>query len=238
MLVDAIAEFSSNQRRLRIDMPFYFTCPYCFKKTLVDDSLAGQQGACANCAKQITIPEPPAKPQAGTKPVGGKYLSSQPRSPMFAIWAVKLVGLVLCLGLVVSVAVFMLKPIYVVMKQRRDRTACMNNLQRIAMALNSYADRYGSYPPPVVYDSAGKPMHSWRVLILPELDEESLYSQYNFDEPWDSVNNARLFASCPKVYTSPGAGSGTIFQHSSYVLVTGDKTIFPKAGPLARGDIS
>jgi type II secretory pathway pseudopilin PulG len=45
-------------------MPFQFTCPYCYKKTLVDESLVGQSGACISCGKNIVVPEPPRRPKS------------------------------------------------------------------------------------------------------------------------------------------------------------------------------
>ena len=51
---------------------------------------------------------------------------------------------------------------------------------------------YGVLPPAYVADASGRPMHSWRVLILPFLDQQSLYNQYDFREPWDGPHNIKL----------------------------------------------
>ena len=126
------------------------------------------------------------------------------------------------------------------LKARRDKAACMGNLIQIANALNNYANIHGSYPPAVVYDAAGKPMHSWRVLILRELGEPTLYARYNFDEPWDSTNNAMLLGQgCPDVYISPGIPGGTRgVSETNYFLITGPGTLFPSNGPLGPNLIS
>lgn len=66
------------------------------------------------------------------------------------------------------------------------------SMQMVAKALASYEQKHGQYPPAVVYDGQGKPMHSWRALILDELGEEKLAMAYRMDEPWDSPANLTL----------------------------------------------
>ncbi len=73
---------------------------------------------------------------------------------------------------------------------RRD--TCVNNLKQIGLALHSYHACYGRFPPPYVTDAQGKPLYSWRVLILPWMEEKPLYDQWRLDEPWDSPHNQRL----------------------------------------------
>src|SRR5262249_17915867 len=58
------------------------------------------------------------------------------------------------------------------------------------------------YPPAVVYDKAGKPLHSWRVLLLPYLGEDKLYRQFHLDESWESAHNLQLLASILPVFAS------------------------------------
>ena len=56
---------------------------------------------------------------------------------------------------------------------------------------------------PYVADATGRPMHSWRVLILPFLEQQSLYEQYDFREPWDGPNNIQLLGNMPDVFSCP-----------------------------------
>jgi len=81
-----------------------------------------------------------------------------------------------------------------------SRNSCFNNLTRLYLALEGYHADHGSYPPAYVADAAGKPMHSWRVLLLPYLERKKLYEAYDMNEPWDGPNNRQLWARMPEVY--------------------------------------
>lgn len=90
-------------------------------------------------------------------------------------------------------------------REAARRTSCMNNLKWIGLALQSYHDSYHGFPPPYVTDAQGKPLYSWRVLILPYLNEYDLHAQWRMDEPWDSPHNRRLADSVVSVYQCPTA---------------------------------
>jgi len=79
----------------------------------------------------------------------------------------------------------------------------MNNLKWIGLALHNYHDTHGSFPSPAIYSKEGQPLLSWRVSILPFLDENELYSEFRLDEPWDSPNNLSLLSKMPKFYAPP-----------------------------------
>jgi hypothetical protein len=88
-----------------------------------------------------------------------------------------------------------------------------NNLKQIAIAMHSYHDTYGQFPPAAVCDKKGKPQLSWRVLILPYIEQTELYKQFKLDEPWDSENNKKLLAKMPNVYALPGSKLGETNTH-------------------------
>jgi hypothetical protein len=110
------------------------------------------------------------------------------------------------------------------------RSQCMNNLKEIALGLHNYHDAYGSFPPAYIADDNGKPMHSWRVLLLPFVEMERLYQQYRFDEPWDGPNNSSLAASHPQMlcYDCPSEYAAPM---TSYVAVVGPGTAWYGAKP-------
>ncbi len=79
-----------------------------------------------------------------------------------------------------------------------------NNMKQIALAMHNYHDTNNAMPPAAVCDKKGKPQLSWRVLILPYIEQEALYKQFKLDEPWDSDNNKKLIDKMPQVYAMPG----------------------------------
>ncbi len=66
------------------------------------------------------------------------------------------------------------------------------SMKMVAKALREYHADNGEYPPPIIRDDAGKPMHSWRALLLPYLDEDPLAEAYLLDEPWNGPHNSKL----------------------------------------------
>jgi Protein of unknown function (DUF1559) len=78
------------------------------------------------------------------------------------------------------------------------------NLKQIGLAMHNYHDTHRIFPPAVVYSPKGEPLYSWRVLILPFIEEGQLYNEFHLDEPWDSAHNIRLVDRMPKIYALPG----------------------------------
>lgn len=72
------------------------------------------------------------------------------------------------------------------------RSESLTHLRQIGLALHSFHATFNRFPPAIVVGPDGKPWHSWRVLLLPYLDERALYEEYKWDEPWDGPNNRRL----------------------------------------------
>jgi hypothetical protein len=100
---------------------------------------------------------------------------------------------------------------------------CMNNLNASAIGLEGYRQKNGTFPPASTADADGKPMHSWRTLILPYVENQGLYEQYNQKEPWDGPNNSKLpppgtMYVCPRHPDSP--------MMTSYFAVVGPNTVW------------
>lgn len=101
-----------------------------------------------------------------------------------------------------------------------NKVAHSNNLKQLILAMHIYADMNRKFPPAYLPDKTGKPGLSWRVAILPYIEQQALYKQFKLDEPWNSPDNFRLLAKMPKTFAIPG-GSG--FK-TSYQLFVGDGT--------------
>jgi prepilin-type processing-associated H-X9-DG protein len=86
------------------------------------------------------------------------------------------------------------------MRAAAARAQSQNNLKQIGLSMHNYASTNGSLPPHAIYDKNGKPLLSWRVLILPYIEQDALYKKFHLDEPWDSEHNKKLLAQMPVVY--------------------------------------
>ncbi|MCA9223548.1 MAG: DUF1559 domain-containing protein [Planctomycetales bacterium] len=108
-------------------------------------------------------------------------------------------------------------------------------LNQLTLALHNYHDTFGSFPPAYVADAAGRPIHSWRVLILPYIEQRGLYDEYDFSEPWDGPRNSRLLNRMPEVFHSFSERPSDCF--TNIVAVTGPETAFPGAASVSLSQI-
>ena len=209
-------------------MPFLFTCPHCQTTTQVDDRYSGQKGECVTCGEPIELPRfatgstqlPPAIKQ--TKSVG---------------WIASAVVAVILLGCLLFALVRVGGQTMNRLSSNRERTSSIRNLERIAEALNAYANDQGTYPPSFTTGANGQRLHSWRVLILPYLGEDELYNRFNLSQPWDSPMNMNAASEIPSVYLHPNSSSNMRFNEAAYYLVVGPGTLFPKTGPLGPDQV-
>lgn len=104
------------------------------------------------------------------------------------------------------------------------------------MAVANYHDTYKCYPPPFIADADGKPMHSWRILLLPFLEQNDLYKQYRFDESWDGPNNRKLANQMPAQYALHGCEKpGNVT--TNYLRVVGHQTASPIDRMVSQADV-
>ena len=92
------------------------------------------------------------------------------------------------------------RPIVELARRADEQMAMMNNFMQIAIAMHNHHDDKGSFPAAASHDADGSPLLSWRVHLLPYLEQEPLYKQFHLDEPWDSPHNKKLIAKIPPVY--------------------------------------
>jgi hypothetical protein len=104
---------------------------------------------------------------------------------------------------------------------------CSNNLKQIALAMHNYHDVHKCFPAAYVADKDGKPLHSWRVALLPYLEQAPLYDQYNFNEPWDSPNNMLIAQQMPDIFRCPDCPIAAGGNMTNYVVVVGDPSVSP-----------
>jgi prepilin-type processing-associated H-X9-DG protein len=117
----------------------------------------------------------------------------RPQSRRFAM-----AGLVAaCLGITVNFAAWFL--FTDLMSDKASRLISKNNLKQIGLAFHNHHGAAGSLPGNI-FDKDGKPLLSWRVAILPYIEQWQLYNEFKLDEPWDSDHNKMLIERMPKQY--------------------------------------
>jgi len=194
-------------------------CPACAEK--IDDSVE----ICPYCQTDVEEFAPPAaRRRTGVRPKSG------------APWKILLIIFGGAALLMVPCLIALLLPAVQQAREAARRTQCKNNLKQIALAMHNYHDSYGTFPPAVTYSADGKPMHSWRVLLLPFLDQVALHAQYNMNEPWNSPANSQLLSRMPKVYACPSSPPELGVTH--YAVPVGPRTMFPPERGVAAREIT
>ena len=152
--------------------------------------------------------------------------------------------------------VILLLPSVPAAREAARRMQCSNNLKQIAIAFHNYHDEHGHLPPAYSVDEEGKPLHSWRVLMLSYLfdgfhpipEYQKLYEQIRLDEPWDSEHNRQFHTQVPLIFRCPsapddgrckscGLGYGPVEGGANYSVVYGAETPFTGSEPKSFEDM-
>lgn len=104
-----------------------------------------------------------------------------------------------------------------------------NQLKQMGLAMHNFHDVHNQFPAAFSKDEDDRPLLSWRVHILPYLEQAALYDEFHLDESWDSPHNKALIGKMPQVYRSPGA-KGLKPGTTTYQTIAGENTTFPADG--------
>jgi hypothetical protein len=115
--------------------------------------------------------------------------------------------------------------------EARNQKLSMTRLKAIVSAMHQYHDTYSQFPPAVVSSREGKPLYSWRVLLLPFLGQKKLYEQFRLDEPWDSPANQPLLEQMPAEYAPPSGPFPPADFATHYMVFDGPEAVFQSAEP-------
>jgi hypothetical protein len=115
---------------------------------------------------------------------------------------------------------------------RKEMTA-VNDMRRLGLAIANYEATYGWLPGNAIRSADGKPLLSWRVAILPYIEQQNLYVQFHLDEPWDSEHNKKLIAKMPPIFSS-GNDKLSAQKKTVYLAPVGKNTIFEPDGQKVR----
>ena len=141
-------------------------------------------------------------------------------------------------------------------REQARRMQCAGKMNQLACAFINYHEVHGSFPPAYTVDKNGKPLHSWRVLILPAFSQDELYARIRLDEPWNSEYNRQFHDVQLSIYQCPSSPrnmrrlSSQIYNflrqnrdcfytgNCDYSVVIGEDTVFPGSNTVSLDDIT
>jgi len=129
-------------------------------------------------------------------------------------------GVVLSVINMLGVGLFV--PAFTKVNEARLRTITLHKFDRIGSAVLAHYDHHKGLPPAKILNDEGTPLLSWRVAILPDLGEQSLFARFHMDEPWDSPNNLPLLDQMPEIYQPDGEPCG---NQTRVQMFTGRHTV-------------
>lgn len=125
--------------------------------------------------------------------------------PQPVAWTKLAVRLFTIVGIGVLLAVLALPNLRRCAREAARRMQCTNHLKQIGLALQNYHDAYHALPPAYTIDADGKPLHSWRTLLLEFMEHKPLYDRIDFSKPWDDPANKEAFETYPAMYHCPSS---------------------------------
>jgi Protein of unknown function (DUF1559) len=123
-------------------------------------------------------------------------------------------------------------------RQAAQRNQSVNNLKQLGLAMYAYHDVNRSFPPYASQDKTGKALLSWRVQMLPFIEEGPLYKEFRLDEPWDSEHNKKLIPRMPRLFATPGNPKQAADGKTTYLAPLGEKTMFSGFKTMKFSDVT
>lgn len=130
-------------------------------------------------------------------------------------------GLLLVVLVVCGIAGVFVAQGVTVARKAAETERCKNNLKQIIIAMQIHHDQRGDFPPLYITDAQGNRLHSWRVLLLPYMEQGLLFRRIRLNEPWDSEYNRQFHSQMPEFYRCPSSPHDAASGLTSYFSVEG-----------------
>jgi prepilin-type N-terminal cleavage/methylation domain-containing protein len=106
---------------------------------------------------------------------------------------------------IIAVLIGLLVPAVQKVREAANRMSCTNNLKQLGIAIHSYHDTRGAFPPGGASDNApygtgGGWGSSWKVFILPFIEQESIYKAWQFTANSGYTNGTNMSTATPLVH--------------------------------------
>jgi prepilin-type N-terminal cleavage/methylation domain-containing protein len=117
------------------------------------------------------------------------------------------------------------------------RAQCINNMKQIALGLYNYGQEHKVLPPAYTVDAQGRPLHSWRTLILPYMDQASLYESIDLTKPWDDPANTTARGTSLSIFQCPAADESRAGM-TTYLAIVGPNNALAPDRPRPLSEIT
>ena len=179
------------------------------------------------------VPSEPVRPAFSPAPNEGPVQSNN-------MLLFGLIGCGCCVAFffIIGILIALMLPAVQAAREAARRMQCTNTEKQLALAFHVYHDAYQTFPPAYTTDESGNPLHSWRVLILPYIEQSVLYEAIRLDEPCDSEYNRQFHNVSIWAFKCPSNPNTSFDANCCYSVVLGEHTVFPGAEPVKIGQIT
>jgi prepilin-type processing-associated H-X9-DG protein len=136
-----------------------------------------------------------------------------------------------------GILIALLLPAVQAARQAGRRNVSMHNMKQIGLGIHGYHGAHNKLPAAATEDDAGNPLLSWRVTILPFIEEVTLAKEFVKDEPWNGPTNKALVTKEPAIYTSPQRDPSDVGE-TNVLGIVGEDTVLTPEGEIGLRDVT